>query len=353
MKKKTINLISKPINWLINFLKKHWKMLLIIGIIVGLIIFWQVKSRAAKQPKLIFDKPSRETLIKTLEVSGVVDAKEKANLRFIAGGKVVYIGAKEGDFVKKGKTIATIDRATLQKQLQQDLNTYMQERWDWDQTLDDTKDRAIPKSEQRDKDQSQWDLENVVLDVEIQDIAIKNTVLSSPINGLLIHAPTMVPGVQLLASDNFEVINPETLVFKAAVDEADIALVKTGLQAEINLDAFPDEQLPSHVNYIAYTSSSTTTGTVFIVEFPLTDPLLERLKIGMNGDVAITIDTKHDVLSIPLSATRQRDKKTYVDVRTGEKTFSEREITTGLETEDRVEIISGLSETDEILVPEE
>jgi RND family efflux transporter MFP subunit len=352
MKKAAINITTKPFKWLFNFLKNHWKMLLFVVIIIALFMFWQMKSKQAKEPKLTFTKPARETLIKTLEVSGVVDAKERANLRFIAGGKVVYIGAKEGEFVKKRQTLATIDRATLQKQLQQDLNLYMKERWDWDQTLDDTKDRALPKKEERSVDKSQWDLENTVLNVEIQDIAIKNTVLSSPIAGLLTHAPTMVPGVQLMATDYFEVVNPNTLIFKATVDESDISLVKPGLQAEINLDAYPEEQLPTHVNYIAYTSSQTSTGTVFLVEFPMTDPMLERFKIGMNGDVSIVIDTKPDVMAIPLTATRQRDKKTYVDIRTGEKTYTEKEITTGLETDEKVEVISGLTENDEILLPE-
>lgn len=352
MKKTAFNLALKPFKWLLNFLKKHWKLLLILAIIIGLIIFWQIKSKQAKEPKLTFAKPQIENLTKTLEVSGLVDAKEKANLRFIAGGKVTYIGAKEGDFVKKRQRIATIDLATLQKQLQQDLNLYMKERWDWEQTLDDTKDRALPKSEIRAKDKSQWDLDNTVLDVEIRDIAIKNNTLTAPFDGVLVHTPTLVPGVQLLYTDAFEFVNPSSLIFRTTVDDADIANVKLGQTATVKLDAYPDEKLESQVQYVAYTSSQTTTGTAFIVEFPLNSYDLNRYRIGMNGDVDIILDTRQGVLAIPLAATKQRDNKTLVSIRTGEKTYQDREIETGLETDDKIEILSGLTVNDEILVPE-
>ncbi len=347
-----INLLIRPFKWVIAFIQRHWKLLLSLLIIIGLVVFWRYRQQQKSKPQLIFAKPQIEDITQTLEVSGLIDAKEKANLRFIAGGKVVYVGAKEGEFVKKYQTIATIDRATLQKELQQDLNAYMQERWDWDQTLDDSKDRALPQNERREKDQEQWDLTNTVLDVEIRDIAIKNTSLFSPMDGLLTHTPTLVPGVQLLATDYFEVVNPKTLVFRAAVDEADISQVKIGQSANISLDAFPDQDFSSTITYVAYTSSQATTGTVFIVEFPLQDPQLQQFKIGMNGDVAITIDTHQSVLAIPLIAIKQRDGKTYVSVKTGPDTTEDREITTGLENEDKIEVTSGLSEQDEIVVPE-
>ncbi len=346
------NLFRRFLSGLTRIFRRRWKLILFLLVVISLIVFWRFRQQQKNRPKLVFEKPKIENLTKTLEVSGVVDAKEKASLRFIAGGKVVYIGAKEGEFVKKWQTIATIDRATLQKQLQQDLNDYLTERWDWEQRLDDSKDRTLPKSESRDKDQDQWTLNNSVLDVEIRDIAIKNTALYAPMDGLLTHAPTMVPGVQLLATDTFEIVDPKTLVFRAAVDEADISLVKASQSATISLDSFPDQDFASRVSYIAYTSAQSTTGTVFVVEFPLSDPQLQSFKLGMNGDVSITIDTRENVLTIPQIAIKQRNSSTFVDVKTGENAAAEREIVTGLESEEKIEVISGLSENDEIVVPE-
>ncbi|MDQ5950904.1 MAG: HlyD protein, partial [Patescibacteria group bacterium] len=59
-----------------------------------------------------------------------------------------------------------------------------------------------------------------------------------------------------------------------------------------------------------------------------------------------------DVMTIPITATRQRDDKIYVDVRTGEKTVEEREIQVGLETDDKYEVLGGLSMDEEVVQPE-
>jgi HlyD family secretion protein len=336
-----------------NFVKKHWKIVLIlVGLILG-VFFWRYLQPQQNKNTLKFAHPQIENLTKTVDVSGVIDAKEKARLRFIAGGKVTFIGAREGDSVKKWQTIATIDQSTLKKQLQQDLNLYMKERWDFEQSKDDNGNYdLLPLATRRTLDQNQWDLENEVLDVEIQDIAIKNSALHAPFDGVLTVSPTRVAGVQLLATDYFEIVNPDSLVFRATVDESDISQIKNDQTASIKLDAYEDKQFSSYVNYISYTSSQTSSGTVFIVEFPLNHESLNDLRIGMNGDVAITVDTRDQVMTVPFEATRERDNNTYVDVKTGDKTYAEREIKIGMQTEDKVEVLEGLSLEDEILIPE-
>lgn len=334
-------------------IKKRWKLILTLLVIlgvVGAVVFFRNQSQ---EPELTFIHPERGELVKTLEVSGEVTAKEYARMRFVSGGKITYLGAQVGDHVKKWQTIATIDQRTLQKSLEKDLNNYMQQRLDWDQTLDDSKDRVLPKSEDRTKQQEQLTLNNSVIDVEISNIAITNTVLSAPFEGVLINSPTNVPGVVVLATDTFDIINPNSLIFRAIVDEVDVAQVRIGQQAIIQLDAYPNEEFTTSVHYISYQSSESTTGTVFQVELKLAgENNVEKFRLGMNGDATITLETKADTLSIPLDSISERDNKTYVEVKTGEDTTEEREILVGIETEDRVEVLSGLSESDLIVLPE-
>lgn len=349
MKAKVKRVIKTPFIWA----KEHW--LLSLLILIGLLAvgYYLYQRTLTDEAELTFINPQRENLVKTLEVSGLVDASEKARLRFIVGGKVVYVGAEEGDTVKKWQTIATIDQATLNKQLQQDLNNYMKERWDWEETRDNIKDRAIDTTERRSVDKEQWDLENQVLNVEIRDIAINNTVLSAPFDGVLTVAPTAVAGVQLLASDYFEIVNPDSLQFLAEVDEADISLVKPGQQATITLDAYPDQEYETWVDYVAYTSSQSTSGTVFRVKFPINHlGGIELFRLGMNGDINIFLDERTDVITVPIIATKARDGKVLVDVKQPDGTTSEREIQVGMETDEKYEVLGGITEADEILLPE-
>ncbi|MEA2056990.1 MAG: efflux RND transporter periplasmic adaptor subunit [Patescibacteria group bacterium] len=338
-----------------EFIKKRYKLLIILAaIIAGVFFFFRNKAKSEESP-LIFEQPQYRDIVKKLEVSGVVDAKRKAIMRFPAGSKIVYLGAQEGDFVKKWQTIATVDRRSVEKTLQKNLNTYMKERWDWDQQIDDIEDRSIDKEEQRTVDQNQWDLENKVIDVELQKILISDTVMSSPFEGILVYSPTNVTGVQLLATDYFEVVDPQSLIFMAKVDEEDIAKLKKDQPANIVLDAYPDENITSNLNYIAYSSNTSAAETVFIVEFPLESELelpLEKYRLGMNGDAKIELAKKQNVLTIPFTATKERDSKTFVDIKNDLGATEERKIEIGLETDDWVEVISGLSQDDSVLIPQ-
>jgi RND family efflux transporter MFP subunit len=336
-----------------QFLKRHWLLVSILALLtIGGGIWW-FTTAAAQKEALTFIKPERQNLTKTLEISGVIDAREKARMRFAAGGKVTRVNVTEGSQVKKSEVLAVIDQATLQRQIQQDLNTYMQERWDWEQLQDDTKDRTLPTDELRQKDQANWDLQNKVLSVEIKSIAIRDTVLRAPFPGIVTSVPTVVPGIVLSATDYFEIVNPETIEFVAEVDEADIAKVQVGQSATLTLDAFPDEILNSTVTSIAYASKQGESGTVFEVTFAVNPAqTTQQLRLGMNGDIAIELESKAAVLTVPLIVTRQRDGKVYVDVRTGAHSYEEREIQIGLETDENVEVLSGLQEEDEVLSPE-
>lgn len=340
-----------------KFIAKKWKLLAVIAVALALTLFFVTRSNVAKKENQpVFTNPKIESITKTLEVSGHIDAKEKARLRFIAGGKVVYIGAQEGEFVKKWQTIATIDKASLNKYLEKNLNLYMKERWDWEESVDNNRDQYLDLTSRRTVDKEQWDLNNTVIDVEIQDIAIKNTTLYAPFEGILTKSPTAVSGVQLLASDYFEIVNPNSLVFRAAVDESDISSIMEGQNAKLVLDSFSDAPISTTVNYISYTSTETSSGTSFVVEFPLSKNESfnqNKLRIGMNGDINIILETKENILTIPTIAITQREDKIFVNVKTTENEFEEREIITGLETDEVIEILEGLSEQDEIVVPEQ
>lgn len=342
-------------------IKKNWKILVAVLIILIIGGAWFFNNQQQTKEEITTANPEIKTLEKTLEISGVIDAKEKARLRFLAGGKVVFLGAKEGDSIKKWQTIATIDAASLQKQFDQTMNQYLKERWDYEQYRDDVvensdgTERIIPDLETRRLvDKNQWDLENSVLSVEIQNIAIQNTRMVSPIQGVLVSTPVVVAGTQLSPTDYFEVVNPDTLIFRAAIDEVDIGGIKIDQTANISLDAYPEESFTTAVKYIPYSGTVTSSGTVFIIELPIfeaSDKGLEYFRLGMNGDALIVLDTVENALVIPIEATRVEDGITYVELLLDSGETEERQITTGLETDDEIQVVSGLTESDTVIIP--
>jgi len=114
--------------------------------------------------------------------------------------------------------------------LKQKLLDYMNERWDFEQTtLDDYQDAALTETIRRTKEKSQFDLNRVVLDVEIADIALKYATIFAPIPGIVTKAGSPFPGVNVTpVSAEYIISNPDALVFSAKVDEVDIGKIRQG-----------------------------------------------------------------------------------------------------------------------------
>ena len=71
----------------------------------------------------------------------------------------------------------------------------------------------------------------------------------------------------------------------------------------------------------------------------------------MNGDASIKLAEKANALVIPIQSTREKDGKTLVDIQTPNGTIEERVITTGMETDEEIEVLTGLTEADQVVVP--
>ncbi len=332
---------------IIAFIKRRWYLALAAFLIVGFIV---VRANASKKPALTFTNPTIETIEETIEVSGNVTAKHQARLKFLAGGKLTYLGVNEGDEVKKNQRLASIDTRDLQKNLKSSLNSYLVERADLEEGRYDNKDVPMTDSVIRSLNQLQWTMDNAVLDVELRDLAIRNASLYSPFAGIVTSVPTNIAGMQVTATDVFEVVDPSTLEFAGEVDEIDIGRIKLGQNVHIVLDAYLDDTTDSQIEQIALKATNSTKasgGTVFIIRAKLPPEYL-RYRLGMNGSMKVVVDQADQALTVPLASVTERDGKSYVQVKSGNKAV-DREVETGIENDERVQILSGLSQSDEIV----
>lgn len=335
------------------FKRKWWlfSLVALIAVIIGYVIMTANRSTA----EMTFATVQRGTIEATVDVPGEVDAQVKARLKFLGGGKIVSLPVKEGDTVYRGNRIASIDARDLQKSLESSLQDYLTTRSEFDQGIEDRKDTALTNALKRAADQSQYGLNKSVLAVELKDIALKNATLTSPIDGIVVSLPVETVGVPVIATDVFEIVNPATLIFTAEVDEVDIASVKVGTKVRIVLDAYPDETIDGAIDWVglrAQVSSQSSGGTIFPVRVRLPSVDLFKFRLGMNGTMTIVLEQKESVLTIPIEAATVKDGKNYVQLKDSNnpsKTI-EREIQTGIENEDTIEVSAGLAEGDEVLV---
>lgn len=331
--------------------RRRWVALVVIIALIAVGFWWS--RRGSDDEAVTLARPERRDLVQVLEFSGMTQASERVAQRFAGGGKLTYVGAKEGDFVKKWQTLATIDARTAQKNLQRQLNAYETQRLTFEDQLDSRGDTITSTEAERQAQREQIELEQSVLGVEIQSLSIEESRIYAPIEGILISAPNAVVGTNLALTDVYEIFNPTTMYFEAYIDEIDVAQVYVGQPAIIRLDAFGGQEFSGTVSKVAYQSSpSSSGGTVFPVEIRFdTGVDLNTLRLGLNGEAELILDTRDNALSVPIEALTTRDGKNYVTIQVAEEETEEREVQTGLETDDYVEIVSGLSESDQVVLP--
>lgn len=301
-------------------------------------------------------KVKRQTLKETLSLSGEIDADEKATLRFQSSGKLVWVGVKQGDLVEKNQGIAALDKREIEMKLKKYLNTFLDSRWSFDQTKEDNRESVIGSltEEQRRKalrlvDRAQFDLNNAILDVELQNMAEEFAYLSTPIDGIVTVVDAPTAGVNIAPTQaEFEIINPATVYFSISADQTEVIKLFKGQMGKVTYDAYPDDVKSGTITNISFIPKSGETGTVYEVKMGMSeDNSLARYKIGMTGDVEFVLKEKQNVIAIPISYVRTEKGKSYVlksKNGTDEKTF----ITTGDTTDELAEVTSGLKEGDVI-----
>lgn len=317
--------------------------------LVALVVFFVVRSIFFSRQEATKEtaKVSYGTLQASLSLSGKIDADQHVTLQFQTPGKLAWVGVKEGDYVEKYQGIAALDPITVQKQLGRYLNLYMKTRWDFEQTKDTYKNDIITDTIKRILEKSQFDLNNSVLDVEIQNESVKLANLWTPIAGIVTHIDSPYAGVNVLPSQaSFSVVNPESIYFSATADQTDVTKLKKGMKGTLKLDSFPNKPLEGEIAFVAFTPKDGEANTVYTIKFTFPhDNSDYRYKIGMTGDLSFVTEKKENVLFIPSKFVKSDgDKKYIIIVKNGTKMHAP--VSIGLEAADAVEITSGVSSGD-------
>jgi len=345
-----MKLVKKYTQTIFIFIKKRWYIVVFVLFIVGGAYYWQIKSNRVGD--LASYTVSRGTLTETLSLAGSIQAEEQVQLHFQTGGRLSWVGVKEGDTVKMYEGIASLDVRQLQKTLQKYLNTYSKERRDFEQTTDDNDELAIALSQtireraQRVLENAQFDLDNSVLDVELQAIAKEYSVLYSPIDGIVTRVDTPQAGMNVLATNIFEVTNPDSLYMSISADQTEVVDLTEGKKGVIIFDSYLDEKVPGVISSISFTPKSGESGTVYEVKMSFTPHKGRQYRLGMTGDVEFILSELPNVISVPDQYVFEEDGKYFVWKGKSANNKKKTPVTIGKEYDNNVHVIDGLQEGD-------
>ena len=176
---------------------------------------------------------------------------------------------------------------------------------------------------------------------------LSNAKIIAPIGGrvtsIAVSSGEMVaPSLPLLS-----IIDVSRIFVKVGISEKDISKIKEGQTVHLEIDAFPEEKFRGEVvsKGVAVDQISKTLEVKIEILQPDTD-----IPVGVFARGDILVKTNQNALIIPSSAlSRKKDGGIYVYV-IEEGIARQKEVVLGIIQDERVEILDGLSEEEEIVV---
>ncbi|MCU0652778.1 MAG: efflux RND transporter periplasmic adaptor subunit [Candidatus Pacebacteria bacterium] len=187
--------------------------------------------------------------------------------------------------------------------------------------------------------------------VSLLEIQISDAQLKAPLAGTVAHVNVKAgETVSALASSPAAVIIPDD-PFRVEVDiyEEDAAKEAVGNPVTIVPVPFPDKTYTGKVISIDPVGK-TVNGVVYYTTKIAFDEMPEGLRPDMSADVTIIAAKKENVLVVPEAAVQKKAQEYYAQVLRGKKPVDV-PVTTGIKAKGQVEIISGLNEGDEAIIP--
>lgn len=291
--------------------KKWIGIIVIIAVSVG--TFFYFRSTKTKDSSQQYSQYTvkKGTIKLSILSTGVVQPQNKLEIKPPIAGRVEKIIVKEGQLVRKNQVIAwmsSTERAALI-------------------------DAARAKGEASLKE---W-----------EDL-YPATPIMAPINGTIIKR-NVENGQTFTTTDSIFTMS-DRLIVKAQVDETDIAKVKLKQNVKIVLDAYADHPISAGVDKIAFDATTVNNVTTYIVDV-LPSFVPEFMRSGMTANLTFDLSAKENILIVPSSALSLKLGKNLVLV-PGEKNPVEKNVEVGITDGKSVEIVSGLTENDIVLVPE-
>ena len=340
---------------------------------------WIGRGRAGKDANLdpsLMTQATRGDLEVSVTELGKIQPREQVAVKSKVAGQAMKVLVDEGYKVKNGDLLVVLDPIDYQRQVtraQQDV-----------QKADAAVELAVITLDRRrrglaDRGVAQADVEIAENDLKQKRIALQQareqlataadqlrfSRITSPLDGTVTQrtiqpGETVVPGIASTFDDKSLMIVADlsVLIAKAELNQIDVAKVRLGQKVTLLMDALPGKTFTATVTKIAPASvlPKGKDVEVFPVEATLDPKGTEVIKPGMTADVKIHVETRHDVLKLPIEAVVKEKGKSYAykigedaDHR-GQQKADKVEVQVGVRNDRDVEILGGLAQGDKVQI---
>ncbi len=385
----------------------------LLKILVPVVLFLLVLAAVGKKQgwfgkevtvKVAVEKTAVNPIVEAVTANGKIEPEKEVKISPDVSGEIVELTVREGDFVQKGVLLFKIkpeiyisarDRATAslsssQARLSQADAQLIQAELAFNRSKALWEQKTISESEYEQAEAqfkiAKAERESALYSVKSSEATLKEanenlikTTVYSPMTGtvssLSVELGERVVGANMMTgTEVLRVADLNRMEVVVEVNENDIIRVKLGDTAKVEVDAYLDRDFTGIVTEIAnsarsvgLTSDQVTNFEVkiYILRESYEDLISEKdpspFRPGMSASVDIFTDKKTDVLTVPIQAVTTRtdttkmkmtgieDIRTIVFVSDGTMALA-RDVKTGIQDNVKIEIISGLTEGEDVIV---
>jgi len=310
--------------------------------------------------------------------AGTVKACRRAKMSPPAGGQIAKLRVKKGERVSKGQILLELwdDDLHAQEGLAREQLKVSQSRVQEVCGLAEAAEReAVRSQELRDKgfisvqmldkamseaaarkascNSAKGDIDQSKSRITMAQATLQRMMLRAPFDGVVAdisgelgeYATPSPPGILTIPA--IDLIDDSCLYVSAPIDEVDAAKLKIGQRSRITLDAIKGRSFSGKVRRIApYVLDLEKQARTVEVEVEF-DKLAqdENLLVGYSADVEIVYDARPQVLRVPTQTLLEGNRVLL----NKDGVLEERKLTTGLSNWEFAEVLSGLSEGDQVV----
>lgn len=318
---------------------------------------------------------------------GNVSAKDIYSITAQTGGKIISILTDEGQWVKKGDLLITIDPVDMPELVQEMLISVEKTKSELkalikeSESLNAQKELALITYKRYEKlvkqsfvSKSEFDkaktdlnaltaqLEATLVRIESSKIEVQRTQknadslktklsrfqIYAPVDGYVISKSAEVAQNVASSTTILKIVDPKTLWIKAYIDEKISGDIKVGQKAEITLRSQSNKQFTGSVKRIVAQSDAVTQEREINVAF---DELPIPFYINEQARVTINAKTISNAITIPLNTLKVEDGKEGVWTLIDNKAYF-KELNIQAKGDNEAAIISGIKTEDIIIIPD-
>ncbi|MDU4961915.1 MAG: efflux RND transporter periplasmic adaptor subunit [Sporomusaceae bacterium] len=289
---------------------------------------------------------ARGDITAVVTAAGTLAPVKSAAISARTTGLVKEVLVQEHDVVKAGQTLLLLDSSRLDELAAEAEARLAAARSSWEQLSEsggtaDERQLAAARME--------YDIAQAAYTAAVERLA--DVVIRAPIDGTVLGPP--VAAGQTVAADParplLTIADLSQLRIEAEFDAVDINKILVGQPVRFWVDAYPGQRFNGVIASVSHQPSRQSS-----VRYPVVidvDAPAGLLKPAMAASVAVTVGERNDVLAVPPQAIKQSQGQQYVQIlKNGQPQNAA--VVTGLAASDAVEIVKGIKEGDQILLPQ-